>query len=647
MDYAARRFARRIILVHALLLVVVLAVVLLAVRHVYRTARVEVVQQAEDRQQLLVNQTATAIQSYYHTIQDDLDLVYRAEQEEAGAAANTTSPAEHPSVTLLEKRTDDSIVRNQPVIRRVIWKQLESRVSLLFSYERALMRRPEFRPDFRSGPLRGGLLRPPAEQPPPTTEPAHPQMFSVIIGSTDASLKINDIVGRSRTWLGAVTGPEVSQFQIYDRKGVNLIAVPMHGDTLAAVVPISGVERQYLGHLNDDPQIPTGAWLIDDQNTAMAASQPQFVGQNIGSISDGQLRELANDYVAHHGTGTQVIPRSFKFGATEFGPTLISAAPVTVANTTWELFIATPMSNVDGFVSRVLKGALIWTVIVVVAIIAILASTAFQMIRSRLRVERLRHEALTRELSQARDIQLAWLPDAHPISPHINVAAVNSPASHISGDFYNWFELPDKRLVIVIGDVTGHGMSAAFLMATTQLLVRNTMALLGEPGRCLEEVNRQLCVQVFNGQFVTMLIAIIDIAAGQLQVATAGHPSPLMADGESFQPLNIEPQLVLGIDREAQYVTETFTLGPQASLLLYTDGVVECPNSNFSRFGKERLRRSIYGRYEKATEMLDKVVAAVDAFRGERELDDDLTIVAIQLQGSGTPGELVAAGAQQ
>ena len=85
-----------------------------------------------------------------------------------------------------------------------------------------------------------------------------------------------------------------------------------------------------------------------------------------------------------------------------------------------------------------------------------------------------------------------------------------------------------------IGDVTGHGMSAAFLMATTQLLVRNTMVRLGDPGRCLEEVNRQLCVQVFNEQFVTMSVMILDVVNGQMHVATAGHPRRWLRMGSRF-----------------------------------------------------------------------------------------------------------------
>jgi sigma-B regulation protein RsbU (phosphoserine phosphatase) len=250
------------------------------------------------------------------------------------------------------------------------------------------------------------------------------------------------------------------------------------------------------------------------------------------------------------------------------------------------------------------------------------------------RLERVRHEMIDRELTQAREIQLAWLPSSEVPMQSIDIAAINSPASHISGDFYNWFELPDGRLVVTIGDVTGHGMAAAFLMATTQLLVRNTMTRLGDPGACLAEVNRQLCVQVFNGQFVTMLVMVLDLNSGALEIATAGHPAPLLADGESFQPLPIEPQLVLGIERNTHYVTEKYRLPPQSSLLLYTDGVVECLGNDGSRFGSEGLQRTLYGKYDSAQAILDRVVSAVDAFRGELELTDDLTLVAVQMQAS-------------
>src|SRR5438876_1116548 len=83
----------------------------------------------------------------------------------------------------------------------------------------------------------------------------------------------------------------------------------------------------------------------------------------------------------------------------------------------------------------------------------------------------------------------------------LQIAAINQPATHISGDFYNWFELDDGRIVVTIGDVTGHGMAAAFLMATTQLLVRTIMPRVLDPALCLRQINKQLLMQTFNGQF--------------------------------------------------------------------------------------------------------------------------------------------------
>ena len=172
--------------------------------------------------------------------------------------------------------------------------------------------------------------------------------------------------------------------------------------------------------------------------------------------------------------------------------------------------------------------------------------------------------------TKARQIQQAWLPSKLPSGLWLDVAAVNYPAQHISGDFYNWFDLSDGRVAVAIGDVTGHGMSAAFLMATTQLLVRTTMVRVDHPGKCLEEVNRQLCTQGFNGQFVTMQLLVLNPGHQTVELATAGHPAPLIVDSEGVvgPTLPIEPQLVLGVDRDATYPVERITLPPGATLVL-------------------------------------------------------------------------------
>ena len=156
-------------------------------------------------------------------------------------------------------------------------------------------------------------------------------------------------------------------------------------------------------------------------------------------------------------------------------------------------------------------------------------------------------------MQEARRIQLAWLPDRERSSDGLQIATVNHPASHISGDFYNFFDLPDGRTALVIGDVTGHGMSAAFLMATAQLLVRTTLPGYCDPAACLAEVNRQLCTQVFNGQFVTMVVAIIDRDNRRLEIASAGHPPPLINDGAGFRVLPMDTNFLLGVEPDAEF----------------------------------------------------------------------------------------------
>jgi sigma-B regulation protein RsbU (phosphoserine phosphatase) len=154
----------------------------------------------------------------------------------------------------------------------------------------------------------------------------------------------------------------------------------------------------------------------------------------------------------------------------------------------------------------------------------------------------------------------------------------------------------------------------------------------GDPGRCLEEVNRQLCTQVFSGQFVTMILAVLDLDQGVMDVANAGHPPPLIAEGAQFETLNVRPQLVLGIDSDVSFPTERFALSGRSSIVLYTDGAVEAVAPGGQRYSIEGLRDALGGAYGSGQALLDDVVKAVNAFRRSAPLADDLTVVAIQVQ---------------
>jgi serine phosphatase RsbU (regulator of sigma subunit) len=647
MEATTRRFARRILLINGLLLLIVLVVVSLAAVEIYDDTRQEVIAQTEARQRMLADETARAIENHYRSILHDLDLMHEEEEPEDATTQKSTA-TERPERLSASDRT---------VIGRTMWKQVAGRVSALYAIETHSDPRsttPGGRPDESGEP--DGPHGPRDEKPGPSRpidrpralrpDPANPRRdvagrliasatpaATRLIGKVDDRLSDNDVIAQCETLFSTLKQSTVGPYTKLDGVAVNLIGVPVGRDrALAAVVPVRGVEARYLDPLKSDPM--TAVWLTDRNGTTIASSRPGLDGDAASNDKSLPVPTHAAGSGTHYSMSTAVVARPFSIGTTKFDPAIVTAESVEVTDKQWRLYVETSLADVDGVVQPLVRRAIWWCGFVVVSITAILVSTAVQMIRNRMRTERMRHEVLTRELDQARRIQLAWLPQERALGEAVDVAAVNHPASHISGDFYNWFELPDGRLVVTIGDVTGHGMAAAFLMATTQLLVRNTMARLPDPGECLAEVNRQLCVQVFNGQFVTMLVLVLDAPGGHLQIATAGHPAPLIADGESFQPLDIEPQLVLGVDPDAAYTTQQFDLPAEATLLLYTDGVVECPDAADARFGNERLKRILYGRYESARTLLDHVVRAVDEFRGRRDLDDDLTLVALQLQAT-------------
>jgi sigma-B regulation protein RsbU (phosphoserine phosphatase) len=145
---------------------------------------------------------------------------------------------------------------------------------------------------------------------------------------------------------------------------------------------------------------------------------------------------------------------------------------------------------------------------------------------------------------------------------------------------------------------------------------------------------------MFNGQFVTLAILVIDPGSGRVLVANAGHPPPVVARGAGrVELLDVEPQLVAGVQADWEYPTQAFDLDGATSVLLYTDGVPDAPAATGDdRFDTEGILRCLAeARVESAAAMIDCVVVGVDRFRGTRDLSDDVTIVAVRIIRDGDP----------
>ncbi len=319
---------------------------------------------------------------------------------------------------------------------------------------------------------------------------------------------------------------------------------------------------------------------------------------------------------------------------------LVTVQPVVpLPGAKWFLLIK--RDRVDEQIARTLR-PLIWQLasgasMMVVAVAVVLVSTTISLYRGRRRIERLRMEMLNRDLQKARAIQLNWLPAPFRETSDYAIAAVNEPAAHISGDFYNWFDLPinaehpTRRTAVVIGDVSGHGLPAAFLMATTQLIINTTLPAHGDPGACLTELNRQLCSLAYQGQFVTIMVLVVDHDQGAIAIASAGQGAPLLKRGRACDPIDHESQLVIGVDDSIVYEAISHPFRPGDQLLLYTDGVVETTNNAGEQFSLNRLADAFLAAPDDPQRTIHSVLGAVATHRQGGDADDDLTLVAMRL----------------
>src|SRR5262245_50734369 len=183
-------------------------------------------------------------------------------------------------------------------------------------------------------------------------------------------------------------------------------------------------------------------------------------------------------------------------------------------------------------------------------------------------------ERIEQELRVAQLIQQNFLPRELPELPGWNLDAYYKPAREVGGDFYDFFELPDGQVGVVVGDVTDKGVPAAMVMAAARSVLRATATSVVSPGETLERVNELLCPDIPEKMFVTCLYGVIDPASGRFQFANAGHNLPYArtAGGAvEFRATGMPLGLLPGMSYDEQ---EAF-IAPGDALLLYSDGVHE------------------------------------------------------------------------
>jgi phosphoserine phosphatase RsbU/P len=249
----------------------------------------------------------------------------------------------------------------------------------------------------------------------------------------------------------------------------------------------------------------------------------------------------------------------------------------------------------------------------------------------------LEKETLERDLALAKEVQESFLPQTLPNIKGYSFAALNQPALEIGGDFYNFFPLPNDKLGIVLGDVSGKGISASLFMARLTSDLQHYAQVCQTPSQLLEQVNELLCARAKRGMFVTLVYILLDLPKRQIQFSNGGHLFPVYIDQNGTRLLGCDASkgLPLGIIPGISYEQETFNLKQGSCLTVYTDGITEAKNESGKLFGMERLLRQIQQQPENPEILIRNIAAAVDRYALGQGRSDDLTLLSIGVEKNG------------
>lgn len=234
-----------------------------------------------------------------------------------------------------------------------------------------------------------------------------------------------------------------------------------------------------------------------------------------------------------------------------------------------------------------------------------------------------------RDLLLARRVQQHFLPQNAVRLPGYQFAEAYVPARVVGGDHYDYFHFSDDRVGMVIADVSGKAVSAALVMARFGMAVRLLASQAGNPLDLLVTLNVLLLDELEAGMFVTAQVIAIDATSGNIEIANAGHPSPLLRDADgTVNALILEPGAPLGAHGQTHFHASTVNLPVGACLMFYTDGLDEAENEDGEQFGIGRAIAAMQP-FADAPMLLSAINHQLGEFVGSANAADDLTLLLI------------------
>jgi len=265
-------------------------------------------------------------------------------------------------------------------------------------------------------------------------------------------------------------------------------------------------------------------------------------------------------------------------------------------------------------------------------VLAISTYAAIALEKADLYQERSVKRDLERELDLARRIQEGLLPDQMPRVKGLDISATSIPAKAIGGDFYDFIQLRDGRVGLVIADVSGKGVSAALLTNMARSVIRTVAVGGSRPAEVLEKVNNLICDDIDPYRFVTVFYMIYDCTTRVLTFANAGHSPLLMSRAGGVTEELTTPGAAIGILRDVPFLQSETVIEPGDIALLFTDGLTESRSYSDDEFyGMDRLRDILAGNRGGSSAVLrDAILADIGAFSGDAPQHDDLTLMVLR-----------------
>ena len=233
------------------------------------------------------------------------------------------------------------------------------------------------------------------------------------------------------------------------------------------------------------------------------------------------------------------------------------------------------------------------------------------------------------EMAIAKQVQSRLFPQRHPLIRTLAYAGICQPARVVGGDYYDFLDLGNRRLGLVVADIAGKGMGAALLMANLQAALRSQCATAWEePERFLRSVNQLLYENTAEGDYATLFFAEYDDETHKLRYSNCGHPPALLLRGDDSLEWLSATCTVVGLFDKWDCAMEECELAPGDAILLYTDGVTEGLNGEGEEFGEERLLQA--ARQHRELPLPELLAAVADQARSfsPDEQADDITLIA-------------------